>query len=151
MKKKFNGKITRRQFLYGAGVVGAATVTGFPAILKGGRAFAAKLDKPVTVGIWGGQLGAAAKETIVPVFEEKYGVKVNVIEAWNNPRLTQLKIQKENPQMDVAFFTDQIMPTVIGSNVIQKMFKMFFFDIFAIGIVQKIDDIAQTRAVGTYQ
>jgi putative spermidine/putrescine transport system substrate-binding protein len=55
------------------------------------------------------------------MFEKKYDVKVNLIEAWNNPRLTQLKIQKNDPQMDVAFFTDQIMPTVLTAGVIQKI------------------------------
>ena len=55
------------------------------------------------------------------MFEKKYNVKVNVIEAWNNPRLTQLKIQKNSPQMDVAFFTDQIIPTVLASGVTQKI------------------------------
>lgn len=123
MKKKnqSTGKLTRREFLYGAGAVGAVSITGFPAILKGGRALAVNTNKPVTVGMWGGQLGAAAKKTFIPAFERKYNTKVNLIEAWNNPRLTQLKIQKKKPQMDVAFFTDQIMPTVISSGVIQKI------------------------------
>ena len=112
-------KITRREFLVGSGALAAASIIGFPAILRKDRALAAEIDKPVTMGIWGGSLGAAAKKTFVPMFEKKYNVKVNVIEAWNNPRLTQLKIQKNNPQMDVAFFTDQIMPTVSTTDVIQ--------------------------------
>ena len=120
-KDKTKGKLSRREFVYGAGVIGAACITGFPTILKGGRALAANIDKPVTVGIWGGQLGAAAKKTLVPAFEKKYNVKINLIEAWNNPRLTQLKIQRKKPQMDVAFFTDQIIPIVISSGVIQKI------------------------------
>jgi len=118
---KLQRKFSRREFLYNAGLATAASVVGFPAILKGTRALAAEVDKPVTVGIWGGSLGAAAKKTFIPMFEKKYNIKVNVIEAWNNPRLTQLKIQKNNPQMDVAFFTDQIMPTVINSGLIQKI------------------------------
>jgi putative spermidine/putrescine transport system substrate-binding protein len=121
MKRGDRKRISRREFLYGSGALALASVAGFPAILKGGRALAAEIDKPVTMGIWGGSLGAAAKKTFVPMFEKKYSVKVNVIEAWNNPRLTQLKIQKNSPQMDVAFFTDQIIPTVNASGVTEKI------------------------------
>lgn len=118
---KLQSKLSRREFICNAGVLTAASIIGFPAVFKGTRVLASEIDKPVTLGIWGGSLGAAAKKTFVPMFEEKYKVKVNVIEAWNNPRLTQLKIQKNNPKMDVAFFTDQIMPTVTNSGVIEKV------------------------------
>lgn len=121
MENREKSRISRREFLYGSGALALVSITGFPAVLKGSRALAAEIDKPVTMGIWGGSLGAAAKKTFVPMFEKKYNVKVNVIEAWNNPRLTQLKIQKSNPQMDVAFFTDQIIPTVNASGVTQKI------------------------------
>ena len=75
------------------------------------------MEKTLTVGFWGGPIGDAMKKAFVQTFEAKTGVKVNVIQELDNARFTKLRAQKDAPPIDVAFFTDPVMPAVYAADV----------------------------------
>ena len=44
------------------------------------------------------------KESVIPKFEKKYGVKVKYITGSSVDTLSKLQAQKDHPQIDVCFF-----------------------------------------------
>lgn len=76
------------------------------------------MEKELTVGYWGGPIGDAVKKAFVDSFATKYGVKVNVVQELDNARFTKLQAQKDNPPLDVALFTDPVMPSVLAAGIV---------------------------------
>ena len=69
----------------------------------------------ITVGWYGGPIGKAFQETVVAPFEKKTGIKVTVETAFDDARLT--KLQAQPGSLDVAFFTDPVMPKVRAAGI----------------------------------
>ncbi len=75
----------------------------------------------VIVGIYGGNTEQALKKGFADELQKRYGLKIQTVGANNEQRLAQLKTQRDNPQMDVAWFTDPILPEVVASGVTEKI------------------------------
>lgn len=75
----------------------------------------------VVVGIYGGNTEQTFIKSVADEFQKRYGLKIKTVPANNEQRLAQLKTQRENPQMDIAWFTDPILPDVVASGVIDKI------------------------------
>jgi len=69
----------------------------------------------ITVGWYGGPIGQAFQDTVVAPFEQQTGIKVNVETAFDDARLT--KLQAQPGSLDVAFFTDPVMPKVRAAGI----------------------------------
>lgn len=69
----------------------------------------------LTVGWYGGPIGATFDKVVVKPFEKATGINVQVQTAFDDTRLTALE---SNPNaLDVAFFTSAIMPNVLKAGV----------------------------------
>jgi len=86
-----------------------------------GFAQPAGVEATLRVGYWGGSIGDAITEVFVDTFREKYGIDVTIVQAFDNPRLTQLLAQGARPDLDVAMFTAPIMPKVVSSGIAARL------------------------------
>nr|WP_259548899.1 ABC transporter substrate-binding protein [Heyndrickxia oleronia] len=63
-------------------------------------------DKTLVLAAYGGSYEKKMKESVIPKFEKKYGVKVKYITGSSVDTLSKLQAQKDHPQIDVAFLDD---------------------------------------------
>ena len=83
---------------------------------------AGQTTKSITVGWYGGPIGEAFKKVVVAGFEKKTGITVNVETAFDDARLTKLRSQPDS--LDVAFFTDPVMPQVRAAGLTSDLSGM---------------------------
>ncbi|MFM1655230.1 polyamine ABC transporter substrate-binding protein [Brevibacillus sp. B_LB10_24] len=60
----------------------------------------------LVVAAYGGSHEKAMKESIIPLFEQKYKAKVTYVTGSSMDTLAKLQAQKDKPQIDVAFMDD---------------------------------------------
>lgn len=63
-------------------------------------------EKTLVLAAYGGSYEKKMQETVIPMFEEKYNVKVQYITGSSVDTLSKLQAQKDNPEIDVAFMDD---------------------------------------------
>lgn len=90
-------------------------VVAVAALVAPAHPSASKLEPTLRVGFYGGPIGEAFQSAFVEPFEKTTGVDVTVETAFDNVRLT--KLRSDPGSLDVAFFTDPVMPDVIAANV----------------------------------
>ena len=88
-------------------------------------------EPKLAVSWYPGLLGANFRRSFLDTFAEKD--KVQVTEAWDSPRFTQMQASRSRPNVDVAAFIDVLLPIVTRSGVLAKL------DATAIPNLAKVD------------
>lgn len=76
-------------------------------------------QQTITVGWYGGPIGKAFKQVVVAPFEKQTNIQVKVETAFDDERLTKLRAQPDS--LDVAFFTDPVMPQVRSAGIADEL------------------------------
>lgn len=63
-------------------------------------------EKTLTLGGYGGSFETLMKETVIPDFEKKSGVKIDFVPGNSTENLARLQAQKDNQELDVVFLDD---------------------------------------------
>jgi len=66
------------------------------------------------VASYGGTFEKALKEELAPIFEKKFDCKVHYVLGISTETLAKVRVQKDNPQIDVTFVDDG--PAILGST-----------------------------------
>lgn len=77
--------------------------------------------KELTIAIFGGSWGEAIKKNIVKSFEEKNGVKVNLVEGTSSVTFSRLKQEKNAPTIDIALMDSGISEMAIQEGLIEEL------------------------------
>lgn len=107
---------TPRQLLL-AGILSIALVSA--SCGEGSDDASGQGQQSITVGWYGGPIGKAFKQVVVAPFEKKTNIQVKVETAFDDARLTKLHAQPGS--LDVAFFTDPVMPQVRSAGIADEL------------------------------
>jgi putative spermidine/putrescine transport system substrate-binding protein len=66
---------------------------------------AAKAQEELVVSSYGGEWTENQKKLVIEPFEKEYGVTVRLVTGYSAEIMAQLQAQKDNPQMDVVYFS----------------------------------------------
>ncbi|MDP6483000.1 MAG: ABC transporter substrate-binding protein, partial [Nitrospinota bacterium] len=81
----------------------------------------ARAAETLVLASWGGFTRAALKEGLIPHFEKKHNVKVQLDIANSAPRFAKLRAQKANPQIDVFLSTTEMAYRSIREGLVDKL------------------------------
>ena len=84
----------------------ALAACGNPSPQKPGQSTQANGDgvKQITIAGNGGKIEKAIREVIAPKYKEETGIQVNYISGLSGEILSKVELQKNSPQIDIAFF-----------------------------------------------
>lgn len=77
--------------------------------------------KEVTIAIYGGSFSEMTKKCYVKPFEEKYGVRVNIVHGISTENLARLRAQKNNPQIDVVYMDRSVAVQARDEGLLEKL------------------------------
>lgn len=99
---------TRRAVVGGlaAGLAGVRAALPAPALAQGGLPDGG-LEKELVFASRGGSLGTVWRTKIIPGFERRFGCKVTTVTADSVPALARVVAERNAPQVDVIWTTDQ--------------------------------------------
>ncbi|QCI67021.1 extracellular solute-binding protein [Phreatobacter stygius] len=101
--------LTRRMLLASGAAAAVSSLAGT----------AGAQEAKLAVSWYPGLLGANFKRAFLDTFAEKD--KVQVTEAWDSPRFTQMQAGRARPNTDVAAFIDVLMPLVARSGLVARL------------------------------
>lgn len=78
-------------------------------------------DNQLTIAIFGGSWGDAIKKNIIKSFEEKYGVKVNLVEGTSTVTFSRLKQEKNAPTIDIALMDSGISELAYQEGLVDEL------------------------------
>ncbi len=78
-------------------------------------------SKELTISIFGGSFSEMTKKCFVKPFEEKYGIKVNVVHGISTENLAKLRAQKNNPQIDVVYMDRSVAVQARDEGLLMKL------------------------------
>lgn len=74
---------------------------------------------PVTIGWYPGLLGSYYRRSFLETYPA--GKDFKLVEAFDNPRFTQMQANRSNPNLHVAVFTDVLMPLIARSGLLAQL------------------------------
>ncbi|MBI2881829.1 MAG: ABC transporter substrate-binding protein [Candidatus Tectomicrobia bacterium] len=110
------GTLSRRGFLRASA---AAAAAGAAAALYPLRK--AHAQETLVVASWGGFTRASLVERMIPEFEKRHNVKIQLEIANSAPRFAKLRAQKANPQIDVFLATTEMAYRAIKEDLADKI------------------------------
>lgn len=87
------------------------------ALSLGGASVAAmpsQAEEVLYLAAYGGSSETVLRETILPPFEEKHGVRIEYVAGASTNNLARLQAQRENPEIDVAILDDGPMQQAVA-------------------------------------
>ena len=105
-----NARISRRRLITAAAAAPAAGALALPAFAQ---------NAPVTVGWYPGLLGSYFRRSFVETYPAASSIKL--VEAFDNPRFTQMQANRNAPTLHVGVFTDVLLPLVARSGLIAPL------------------------------
>lgn len=77
-------------------------------------------ENELTIAIFGGSWGDAIKKNIIQSFEQKHGVKVNLVEGTSTVTYSRLKQEKNAPTIDIALLDSGISELAFEEGLVEE-------------------------------
>jgi putative spermidine/putrescine transport system substrate-binding protein len=77
--------------------------------------------KELVVAAWGGLYEEGWRQSLIPAFEKKYGVKVIWVPGVSSATIAKMRAQKDNPEIDLAMMDDGPHRQAVALGLVDKI------------------------------